>query len=191
LRALRVGAAATALILAGCESLPEPGAADATPALAPEVRRLYGALLGPWQGTLEYRDLRTERRVRLPTLLTVTRVSGTDALRFDYVHDDGPGKTARSSDRGRVDLDARVYQVQSLDGSNESTYRIESVRRSDSPYGEELVLVGPSIENNRPVDTRITLTVTEQSLRVLREARLANQPHSPWLFRHEYVLSRR
>jgi hypothetical protein len=179
------------LSVAACSTPSKNETAASEPDLSPQVARLYGALIGAWRGQLEYRVPRTERRVRVQTVLTVSRVSGTDALRFDYVYaGDGGAEPLRSSDRGRVDFAAGIYQVQSIDGKGHSDYTIERHQRVDLPYREELVLVGPGIENGAPVDTRITISVTELSLRVLREAKPRAPAGSAWQFRHEYMMTR-
>lgn len=193
LRLSRPGLAlALGVLLAACTAPSKHEAATATERTpGPEAARLYGALIGAWNGQLEYVDPKTGRRVRLQTALTVSRVGGTDALRFDYVYDSGGAEPTRSSDRGRVDFAAGIYQVQSIDGTAHSDYTIASHQRNDLPYREELVLAGPGSEDGVPVDTRITITVTELSLRVLREAKPSTPAGSNWQFRHDYVMTRR
>lgn len=183
--AVRLACAALALWLSACAT----PAADDAPALSPAVARLYEALTGPWHGHLEYREAASERRIRVPATLRVSRVMGTDALRFDYEYFGG-GASTRAADRGRIDLDRRLYTVQSADGAEASVYQIASVRGSDQPYAQELVLLASGLDNGSKVESRITIAVTDRTLRVLRESRPADQPAAAWQFRHEYALAR-
>ena len=56
-----------------------PGVASA---LQSEPHRLAAALVGSWVGTLEYRDYQSDRRVTLPTRLTVFP-DGRGIVRFE------------------------------------------------------------------------------------------------------------
>ncbi len=184
--AARLAGAAFAVWLGACAT---PAADDSQPPLPPAVARLYETLAGTWRGHLDYRDASGVPR-RVPTTLVVSRVIGTDALRFDYEYFGGGGSSTRSADRGRIDLDQRIYTVQSADGAEASTYQIASARRNEQPYSEQLVLLASGLDNGTRVESRITITVTEKSLRVLREARPIHPPAAAWQFRHEYALAR-
>ena len=144
------------------------------------------ALAGEWAGTLEYRDYRSDRRVTLPTLLTVT--PGAEAtLDLAYVYDDGPGKTVRSNERVTMDAERGTYRIQNGDGTYDATFAAEGLREF-GPAANVIVLMGKGTENDQEVELRITITVTPETFTTLRESRRSG---GDWLFRNRYQLARR
>jgi hypothetical protein len=142
------------------------------------------ALAGAWSGTLEYRDYRSDRRVTLPTQL---KVSGGESgrLEFAYTYDDGPGKTVTSRDRISIDAAAGTYRIQN-DENYDATFIVTGLQ-AYSPSSPQVVLMGTGTENDKPVELRITITVTTTALTMLRESRL---PGEDWRFRNQYRLTR-
>ena len=153
------------LLAACCPSLPAVAAPD-----------LSASLAGAWSGTLQYRDFGNDKQVTLPT--TVTFSGPATALRGDYVYDDGPGKTVRSTERW------------SLDGSTltlgDTPARVTVYRAGP---GQDLVLEaeGAGVENDQAVAVR---TVLERRAAALTITRLTQLPDQPWRVRHVYTLTR-
>jgi hypothetical protein len=58
---------------------------------------LYSRFLGRWQGSLEYRDFSTNKRVTLPTLLDISLSPDRKAMIWQFTYDDGPGKIVSGS----------------------------------------------------------------------------------------------
>ena len=160
-------------------------------AVAVVVAMMQGAaavpsvLAGAWTGTLEYRDYRSERRVTLPTTLTVEK-GEAGALEFAYVYDDGPGKTVRSRERVTIDAGKGTWRVQNSDGTYDNTFAAQGLA-AFGPAGGTLELMGKGTENNEPVDLRITITATGGSFTMLRESRRAG---TEFQFRNQYKFSK-
>src|SRR5690349_7131768 len=148
--------------------------------MTPQAVSLPDLLQGSWLGTLEYRDYRSDRRVTLPTALTVT-ARGTGLLEYAYVYDDGPGKTVRSTERVTIDTAASTYRVQNDEGYD-ATFAM-----TNGPAANEgtatFILNGTGTENDAPVDLKITVTVSSRTLTMLRESKRAGED---WNFRNRY-----
>jgi hypothetical protein len=169
--------------------------AQSTPAGAPAQAQtsLTQALVGQWTGVLEYRDYSepadSPKRVELPTWLTVTsRPDGSLGLMYTY--DDGPGKILQEADTLKLDLGARSYAVTSSAGvdAKVQTFRLEGEDRLKDGRGT-LMLVGPGLDNNKPVEIRTTWTVRRNLLSWLEEIRPAGSSE-PFAFRHRYLFTR-
>lgn len=139
--------------------------------------------VGLMRGELEYRDYRSNARVRLPSWVHVAPIGNTGAFRQRTVYDDGPGKTLFSSDlvrlRGNrwIEGGGRGEQV----ASTATVFRIVSQR--DTPHGKELVLLGRGTDNGVTVAVRHTLTLSDTLVTRLKEFRA---PGGAWEYRHEY-----
>ena len=145
------------------------------------------ALTGSWVGTLEYRDYSDNSRVKLGTLLRISRPKGEDKLVFRYVYDDGPHKVIQEEDSIEVDLPKNTYKVTSGDGKETSNYSfVGSPKLSVKGYGS-FILNGRATENNEAVEIRETFKIGESTLDILRESKL---PGKPWLFRHQFIFKR-
>ena len=116
-------------------------AAAQAPAL-PSSNALHAALGGRWTGTLRYRDYQDSTRfVSLPTAMDGTVAADSTSVRLDFIYDDGPGKTVRSSDTFSLNAQGNelrwgptdgkrapsVFAVQQLVGSNPRTLVAETV----------------------------------------------------------------
>jgi len=155
----------TALMVACCLTLPSHAAPD-----------LAHALTGPWTGSLQYRDFSNDKQVVLPT--TVTFSGSNTALRGDYVYDDGPGKTVKSSEQWSLAPDGATL---STDATG-APARVTSYRVGD---GNDVTLEaeGQGIENKQPVAVRTRLERHGDALTITR---LTQLPGQPWLVRHIY-----
>jgi hypothetical protein len=126
------------------------------------------ALVGAWVGTLEYRDFSepaaSTKRVKLPAWATVS-AAGAD-LRFDYVYDDGPGKTVKDSEVVRFDA-ATAGQLKEGRGM--------------------VVVMGSEKENDAPVETRTTWRIGRNIMEITEETAPKEQPFA---FRHGYTFVR-
>jgi len=147
---------------------------------------VYAALSGHWTGSLEYRDFQTDKRVTLPTVLEITAVESQSAVQFAYTYDDGPGKIVREKATIRIPDPGNRYIVKDEDGS-ESVYTIASAKGFSGTGSGKLILAGTGTDNNKPVEVRTTLEVTEKSLVILRETKLAGEDFK---FRHQYSFAR-
>ena len=143
------------------------------------VPDLAQAVAGSWTGSLQYRDFGNDRQVVLPT--TVTFSGPSSALQGDYVYDDGPGKTVRSSEHWALSDDGATL---SLDPSG------TPARVTAFHLGSELDMTleaeGAGEENKQAVAVRTQLERHGSALTITRLTRL---PGQPWLVRHVYRLT--
>ncbi len=149
---------------------------------------LLAPTIGLMRGVLEYRDYQSERRVTLPTWVHTAPIGTTGAFRVRTVYDDGPGNTIYSPDVVRV---AGAEWIEGAGGeegqpSDELTTLRIAARRA-VPEGQQLVLLGRGMDDNKAVEFRYTVTVGKNASRRLKEFRL---PGKAWEYRHEYRLSR-
>lgn len=139
---------------------------------------VFAALDGSWSGVLEYADYRTDRRVQLPTRLTASASEGGTALTMDYVYTEPNGETVASQGAHRIDIPAGRYVM------GTDTFDVGMVEGFTGSAGGRIVMTGTVIDNDRPEPARHTITLSGDTLRILKETR------SPWQFRHEYRLVR-
>lgn len=137
---------------------------------------LGAALAGRWQGTLTYRDYGNNRRVVLPTSASIASDENGSALQVDFVYDDGPGKTVRSSDRW-------VQAGTGFSMEKAGAPLTVSAYRSGSGNDVTLVALGSGNENNAAVQVRMVLQRRGDQLTISRATQL---PGQPWLLRHAY-----
>ncbi|MBB6249666.1 S41 family peptidase [Nitrospirillum iridis] len=154
-------------------------ASASTPDPAPG---LAGALAGDWTGTLDYRDYGSDRRVILPTRLSVTTDGGTARLSFTY--DDGPGKTVRSQETWSLEGDGQALVMD--DGERHQRYDVLERRGGPGPGDLTLVAQGTGVENGHPVGLRVILARRGGTVSVTT---LSAGPGQPYLMRHAYWLS--
>ena len=146
------------------------------------------ALIGEWTGILEYRDYSepdaSTKRVQLPTWLTVT---ATDkGLMHHFVYDDGPTKVVDETLTLTLDVNASTYTIVNDQGRKE-VYKVFDYRTLHGGRGD-LIITGPTIDNNRPAETRITLTIRRNLLAWTEENRTVAT--EPYIFRHRYIFTR-
>jgi len=100
-----------------------------SPRVSPQdLRKLSGAR---WTGTLTYLDYRSNKRISIPSNLTVTQADGDEnAWVFEYEYPDEPkanGKqTLKLEEEGRVFDGETVSERTSLDGGG---FRLVTVKR--------------------------------------------------------------
>ena len=151
--------------------------ATATSSPDPEAT-LVDALQGKWWGTLDYRDYGNDGRVVLPTILEA------NGLSLSWTHNDGPGKTVRSTETWTFDMTTRSVIIR--EGKSTSTSRITEFRKS-TDGSLTMVLDGPGTDNGDKVITRKIMTLSEG---VLRLTQLSRSPRTPFLMRNSYELRR-
>ena len=104
---------------------------------ADDLRGLTGAR---WTGTLTYLDYRSNRRVSIPSNLTVTRADGDEtAWVFEYEYPDEPKANGRQTlkvfDGGTVFDGGAVVERTSLDGGG---FRLVAEKRGEDNDREAL-----------------------------------------------------
>lgn len=151
-----------------------PELADFDRAAAPPA--LGQALAGRWTGTLQYRDYSSDKRVTLPTSVTIEGPSAVLQLAFTY--DDGPGKTVRSTEQWT--LDGAQFGMGKAEPLQVSTYR------SKADGDLILVALGKGVENDVAVEVRSVVLRRGAVLTISRASRL---PGQAWLLRHVYRLT--
>jgi len=154
-------------------ALPELAGLAELPVSAPQSL-LGQALAGHWRGTLTYRDFRSDQRVVLPTGVDIGGAS--HALRLDFVYDDGPGKTVRSSQHWSLDLDGAALRT----GEADAPLKISNYHAGPE---QDLTLIafGAGVENDAPIEVRSVVLRRGEHLSISRATRL---PGHPWLLRH-------
>jgi len=141
-------------------------------------------LVGQWEGVLEYRDYRNDRRVQLPTWVHWSPMAGEVAgtWRERTVYDDGPGKTLTSE---------TVVQVVGdlwMEGEGDMVDTLRITAQQAIADGTALELRGRGRDNGELVELRYVLTVTAH--RFTRRKEFRRSGASAWEFRHEYRFTR-
>jgi hypothetical protein len=162
------------LLFASCATVPRPG---------PTGPQAFQALVGRWEGTLEYADYQPPHgRVVLPTLLEVTP-SDTGGLRLAFTFDDGPGKTVHSTDRIDFEADGRT-----LAWGDEGKPPSARPRFTSVTAGRQVVAQTEGSDDDAPATLRETLEVEPGRFTLLKEVRPVG---GAFAFRHRYVFTRR
>ncbi len=176
------------LILATCLLLSSIAPAQTAPVPPATQPAINAALTGDWTGVLEYRDYSepatSTKRVQLPTWLSIQ--PQPDGLKLHYIYDDGPTKTVEDSSTLIIDVAAATYKI--TDPDHTTTYKIEGLDKLKDGHGQ-LILLGPSIDNDKPAEARITLILRRNLLSWLEEVRPASSSES-FAFRHLYTFTR-
>jgi len=150
---------------------------------------LQQTLSGNWTGVLEYRDYSepatSTRRVQLPTWLGITPEGSSQT--WHYLYDDGPYKLVEETDTITFDPSTSTY-AESDNGKPLHTYRVTGYTDLRSGRGQ-LVLLGSGTDNDKPAETRITLTIRRNLLTILEETRPAAST-DPFAFRHSFTFTR-
>jgi hypothetical protein len=150
---------------------------------------LTHALVGDWAGVLEYRDYSepptSTKRTQLPTWLSIT--TSSTALTWSYIYDDGPTKTVTETDTVTFDPAASTY-TESDNGKPAKVSTVTGYNRLREGRGL-LILSGTGIDNNKPSETRLTLTIRRNLLTLLEEVRPAHST-DPFTFRHSFTFTR-
>ena len=147
---------------------------------------VYASWTGPWKGVLEYRDYQPPHgRVTLPTVLSVAPATDAPALLLQFVYDDGPNKTVKSTSRLTFDPAAGrlTWSEEGKNASAEDTFTLAEA----SPNGDRLVFYGEAMDDNRPSRVRLTFKTSPGEWRILKET---TSDGPVFTFRHEYRFAR-
>jgi hypothetical protein len=150
---------------------------------------LRKAFAGEWTGVLEYRDYSepatSTKRVQLPTWLSI-RPDG-DGLALHFVYDDGPTKTVESDETWVFDV-AGATCTQTDKGKPGQVYRVAGFEKLKSGRGD-LVFLGKAIDNDKPAESRTTVTVRRNLIAWTEEVRPEGSG-AEFAFRHRYTFTR-
>lgn len=169
-------------------SLPLPAQVSAPAAAkpSPAVQDLYTALIGEWTGVLEYRDYKSDKRVKLPTWCSIS-ANKDDSLRFRYIYDDGPNKTVTEAILVTIDPVKQTYTIVDPAGKDApSVSTIAGMENLRQGRGT-LVLSGTGTDNGKPAEVRTTVSIGRNLLEILRETKVAGEDFK---FRHAYTFTR-
>lgn len=125
---------------------------------------------GRWEGTLEYSDYESGKRVKLKTVLIVSVAADNRTARFSYVYDDF-GKIIKSEETHRVDRAAKKYRI------GEDEFLFEETNG-------QIVLRGEQPDGERREPVRKTINFSADTLTILKETR------TPFQFRNQYFFKR-
>ena len=150
---------------------------------------LRQALTGDWVGVLEYRDfsepVTSTKRVDLPTWLSIAALG--ESMAWKYTYDDGPTKVLEETDTVTFDPAANSY-TESSNGKPPSVFSVRGYEALKNGRGV-LVLHGSGTDNDKPSETRITMTIRRNLLEITEEVRPAGST-DPFAFRHMFRFTR-
>jgi hypothetical protein len=152
---------------------PPPTTPPSTLQLKSDLRQ---ALVGDWVGVLEYRDYSEPA--------TSTK---RDAQLWHYIYDDGPTKVVEESDNVTFDPAASIYS-ESANGKPPQLFKVSGYDTLRSGRGQ-LILSGAGTDNDKPAETRVTITIRRNLLEILEETRPAASTE-PFAFRHAFRFTR-
>jgi hypothetical protein len=159
--------------------------------------KIENAFAGNWKGTLEYRDYTSNKRVVLPVGLKIHALHGPGdqpkmvRLMFDYIYDDGPGKTVTSS--SEIDIDytnkksAQWVILDPGDKSKESLTIEKGISVLITTGYGRLLLAEVGMDDNKKADIRKTVDIQPNSFDLLKEVRFSGEKYT---FRNRYHLVR-
>ncbi|MBX7056408.1 MAG: S41 family peptidase [Pyrinomonadaceae bacterium] len=139
--------------------------------VAAQTESYFQTVAGRWQGTLEYQDYTSNKRVTMKTIITIEPAADGRSATVSTTYDDF-GKIYRSKSTEAIDTAASKFTD---DGT---VFSIAS--NADG----RIVLLGSTQDGNTVEPTRKTITFTKDTLTILKETR------SPWTFRNVYTLKR-
>jgi hypothetical protein len=188
---------ARSLALAVAFVVADPFTAPAAhrPALGAESQgnareQLYGALVGRWEGTLEYKDYKdASRRVTLPTVLEVVRSADSGSVTLQMTYDDGPGKTVKETDRFVIDAAGKTVTWSGGSGGAAQHFVVRSFEAPRPGQALRLVLEGDGSDDDKSATIRETFVIGLNKLQIVKETRPA-EGSSQFGFRHRYDLTR-
>ncbi|HRH44863.1 MAG TPA: S41 family peptidase [Pyrinomonadaceae bacterium] len=136
-----------------------------------QSKTFFQSVAGKWQGTLEYSDYTTNKRVTLKTFIVYQPSTDGNSAEVFTTYDDF-GKVLKDGDKERIDLAAQKF------------YEGDSVFTIESMTDGKIVLLGSGQDGEKIEPFRKTITYTNDTLTILKETR------TPWQFRHIYTLKR-
>lgn len=131
----------------------------------------FRAIEGKWEGTLEYLDYTSGKRVTMKAIVTVVPAADGNSATVSTIYDDF-GKIYRSKGVESIDQTAAKFNDDGI------------IFDIDSTAPGKLVLLGKSLDGNTVEPTRKTIEFDRDNLVILKETR------SPWRFRNSYTLRR-
>jgi hypothetical protein len=150
---------------------------------------LNHALAGDWAGFLQYRDYSEPatsiQRVQLPAWLSIAPTSSGQF--WHYIYDDGPSKTVEETDLITFHPADSTY-LESVKGKPTETFQVSGYEALRGGLGQ-LILSGAGTDNDRPSETRVTVTVRRNLINILEEVRPVGST-APFVFRHRYSFTR-
>jgi len=136
-----------------------------------QSKTFFQTVEGKWQGTLEYQDYTSNKRVTMNTLITFKSAADGNSAEVFTIYDDF-GKIYKSNAKERLDLAAKKFF------DDDTEFSIETIETG------KIVILGKTEDGNSIEPTRKTITFSGDSLTILKETR------TPWSFRHVYTLKR-
>ncbi len=140
-------------------------------AFTQDSKTLFQAIEGRWQGTLEYSDYTSNKRVTMNTIITFKPSADGNSAEVLTIYDDF-GKIYKSSGKERIDVAAKKFF------EDDAEFSIESIADG------KIILIGKTQDGNTIEPVRKTITFNNDTLTILKETR------TPWTFRNVYTLRR-
>jgi hypothetical protein len=144
---------------------------------------------GDWTGQLEYRDYQSDGRVFLPTWLSLRPGENAHQVSFAYTYDDGPTKVVREQLFLTLSPEAKTATITSADDHRSTLYQVTGFEEFAKKNRGKLVLTGAGVDNDKPAEIRITLTLYRNLLTWLKETRPAGSI-AEFKFRDAYTMTR-
>ncbi|CAN5720158.1 hypothetical protein BH10ACI4_BH10ACI4_24810 [soil metagenome] len=168
------------------------GLAGVTPAqtkaaASPTAVALNANFNGRWVGVLEYRDYSSNAQVFLPTWLTLTPAPDGHSVTLSYIYDDGPTKTVRETSTLTLSPETSKATFNGSNDKSPTSYDVQGFVEFAKTGRGMLLLTGKGIENEKPVDVRITLTMRRNLYTYRKETKLAGEDFK---FRDAYTFTR-
>jgi hypothetical protein len=185
---LLICAFAFCLSAIGASAQQQPATPQTPPPSVSNLAQTYSGFEGDWVGQLQYRDFSSDSRVFLPTWLRISRTADGRSLQFEYTYDDGPTKTVKETSLITIDPAAGTFTVTSDRDHSSDAYKLAGLSEFSAKGRGSLTLSGTGIENDKPVDVRITITVARNLYTYQKETRLSG---ADFLFRDAYTFTRK
>ena len=146
------------------------------------------ALAGDWEGTLEYRDYSTDKRVKLPTTLEARSSDDGQAAVLKFRYDEGKGRFVAGESTLRVDSPNNSLTWKSDGGKSKVEYILTGLDAFAGEGKRELILDGLGTENGQSVEVRQTITRDGDDLKIVKESRKSG---GVFAFRNAYAFKRK
>jgi hypothetical protein len=129
----------------------------------------------------------SNKRVALPTWLSITDAEPSKTLKWHYVYDDGPTKIVEETDIVTFDPASSSY-AEADNGKPAQIFKVAGYDTLRSGHGT-LVLTGAGTENDKPSETRVTMHIERNLISFVEETRPTGTTDS-FAFRHLYRFTR-
>jgi hypothetical protein len=114
-------------------------------------------------------------------------VAGGGGVREHFTYDDGPTKTVEETEIVGFDPEASTYSEAEA-GKPAVVYKVTGYEKLKLGRGD-LVLIGTTTDNDKPAESRITLTIRRNLLSWTEEVRPAGSSEG-FAFRHRFTFTR-